>query len=347
MPASAPSALVAYVGNAGSSDIHVLRISPGDGAMHVLEKVPFPGMVAGGGSLPMAVSPDRRFLYVALRGEPLVVAAFRVEPESGRLTHLGNALLADSMAYISMDRSGRFLFGASYGGNKVAVNAVGADGAVGAVLQVMPTAPNAHAILADPANRHVLVTSLGGDLVHQLAFDPVTGRLAANDPPFVRLPARTGPRHLAFHPDNGHAYLLGELDGSVTVFGYDAEQGRLERQQSVTIMPEGFAGRAWGADVHLDPAGAFLYASERTSSTLSVFRVGPRDGTLARMQCIPTETQPRSFAIDPTGRHLLVAGQLSNCLTHYAIAPDTGQLTERSRIPVGASPDWVEIIALP
>jgi 6-phosphogluconolactonase len=112
-------------------------------------------------------------------------------------------------------------------------------------------------------------------------------------------------------------------------------------------VPPGFAGKPWAADIHLTPDGKFLYASERTSSTLAAFRVDANSGALVPIASYPTETQPRGFAIDPSGRTLLAVGQLSNSLTAHAIDPDSGALRALARYPVGKNPNWIEMARLP
>jgi 6-phosphogluconolactonase len=259
---------------------------------------------------------------------------------------VGPGPLADSMAYISTDRSGKFLFSASYGGNKVAVNPIGPDGVVQPAQQIVPTEPNAHCILADPSNRYVLHTSLGGDLVYQEKFDAKTGKLTPNDPPSVSIKSKAGARHLVFSPSRKFVYLVDELDASVYVFPWDVKTGTLKKEvQVTTALPKGFEGKPWAADIHLTPDGEFLYASERTSSMLAAFRVDPKTGLLTPIDFYPTEKQPRAFNIDPSGRHLLSVGQLSNSMTSYAIDKATGKLSKLKEYPVGKNPNWVEIVS--
>jgi 6-phosphogluconolactonase len=344
---AANAATVVYVGNAESNDIHVLRLDPSNGELTAVEKVPIPGLTKAGPTTPMAVSPDRTVLYVGTRGEPLMVSSFAIDRSTGKLTHLANAALPDSMAYIATDRSGRFLLSASYGGHKVAVSPIGPNGVVQPAHQIVDTAPNAHAILADPANRFVLATSLGGDVVNQYRFDSASGKLAPNDPPSAPVKDEAGPRHFVFHPNGKLVYLLNELDGSVVVFDYDPEKGRLTDRQTVSALAPGFDGKPWAADLHLTPDGKFLYASERSSSTLAAFKVDPANGTLSLIAHDPTEKQPRGFAIDPSGRYLLAVGQLSHALSAYRIDPETGKLTKLEEHPMGQNPNWVEVVALP
>jgi len=344
---SAESRTLAYVGNADSADISRVELAT-DGRLALLDTTPVPGLTTPGASLPLALSPDRSHLYAAVRVEPYAALTFAIDLATGRLTLAGSAPLPDSMAYISTDRTGRYLFGASYGGSRIAVNAVAADGIAGPALQVEDTAPKAHAIVADPSGRYVLSASLGGNLVEQWRLDPTTGRLTRNDSATAAIPAGSGPRHLVFSPDARFVYVLGELDAAIHVLPWDPASGTLGHPlQSIAAVPASFAGQPWAADIHLTPDGRFLYASERGSSTLAAFRVDAATGRLTSIGSTPTETQPRGFAISPSGRYLLAVGQLSNRMTSYAIDQATGALTPVANLAVGKNPNWIELITLP
>lgn len=341
------TATFVYVGNAESNDVYVLRLDGQTGDLTPVEVVPIPGVTKAGTSTPMAVSPDRRFLYVGTRGEPKIVAGFAIAA-SGALAHVANGPLADSMAYIATDRTGRFLLGASYPGNKITVNRIGPPGAVQPPHQVLTDHPKAHSILADVGNRHVLAPTLGNDLVNQFTFDAGTGMLAPNTPPAARVKDKAGPRHFAFHPNGNFVYVLGETDGAVYVFDYDAGSGQLEaKPQTVSALPPDFQGKPSAADLHITPDGKFLYASERTSSTLAGFKVDAATGALTPIGSVPTERQPRGFAIDSRGLCLLAVGQLSHGLSSYRIDADSGKLVTRKEYPMGKNPNWVEIVDLP
>src|SRR5262245_56292033 len=113
MIASAASAATyMYVGNAGSSEIVVLSLDPKTGELKEIEKVVPPGITKAGGSVPIAVSANKKFLYAGFRGEPLAVATFAIDAKTGKLKHLGNGPLNGSMPYIMPDRGGNFLISA-------------------------------------------------------------------------------------------------------------------------------------------------------------------------------------------------------------------------------------------
>ena len=341
--AAATAATWVYVANADSQDISVFQLDRAAGALRPVATVP-----VGGTAMPMVVSRDKRFLYVALRSQPFRVVTFAIDGASGGLKKLGEAALADSMANIDLDASGRWLFAASYGGNKITVNSVGADGLVGAVQQLIPTSPNAHAIHADPTGRYVFASSLGGDNLSSWRFDSATGKLSANDPALVNVtPAKTGPRHFVWDKGQSHVYLINELDGGVDVFAYDAARGSMRHEQRTTVMPAGFAGKPWAADLHLSPDGKYLYGSERTSSTLTTFKVNPATGQLTTVGQTATEKTPRGFALDSSGRFLVSTGQDSHGVSLHPVDNVTGMPGTAVSQPAGKNPNWVEIVDFP
>lgn len=358
----AMAATFVYVSNAEDGDIGVYVLKP-DGALEPRERVAAAKVV-----MPMTVSPDRRFLYAASRSKPFSVHAYAIDRGTGGLKLLATSPLAESFPYISLDRTGRFLFGASYGANLVSVNAIGGDRRVlPEPRQVIPTARNAHAIRVDNSNSFVFVPHLGTDQVFQFVFDEKSGRLASNTPPLLQMKAGTGPRHLVVSSDNRFVYLLSELVATVTTLSLDPKTGLLSEVSSASALPpdsklqpgapRGAVGvpggppprntdnDIWAADLHLTPDGKFLYASERTSSTLAAFSVDGATGKLTYLASTPTEKQPRGFAIDPRGKFLVASGEKSETLSVYAIDAASGALKAVGKFPTGKGSNWIEIVS--
>jgi 6-phosphogluconolactonase len=231
---------------------------------------------------------------------------------------------------------------------------------------VIPTGRNAHAILADNTNRFVYVPHLGTDQIFQFVFDEKSGRLSSNTPAVAQMKPMTGPRHLIVSPDNKFVYLLNELVATVTTLSLDAKTGLLKEVSAASALPPdtklvpgaprgavGVAGAPprntdndiWAADLHMTPNGRFLYATERTSSTLAAFSVNAETGALTYLGSTPTERQPRGFAIDPKGRYLVAAGEKSETISVYAIDPASGALRLLKKYPTGKGSNWVEIVS--
>lgn len=333
-----PHATLALVSCADSGELHLLRLDPATGALDTLQV-----LTLGGQLMPMAFSPDKRRVYVARRSDPLAVITLALWPRTAeqppRLQTLAEAPLPASMAHLAVDRSGRWLFSASYGSDMVAVSPIDTDGLAGEAAQTLATGRHAHAVLVGPDNRQVWVSALGDGQLHHFDFDAPGGLLRPATPATIAMPPGTGPRHLCTNARGDRLYVLGELDGALHVFEHAPSLGMLRHLQSLNTLPPGAQG-AWAADLQLSPCGRWLYSSDRHTHTLCGFAVHPTDGLLHPLGHAATETQPRGFAWTPDGCHLLVAGQTSHGLRVHAVRPD-GRLGASRSYPVGQGPNWV------
>lgn len=338
-----------YVANRESREIMVFRLDPQTGDL-----TPLQSMRVNGAIMPMAVSPDHRYLYAALRNAPYSVASFSIDPSSGCLQHLADTPLPDSLPYIATDRSGRYLLGVSNPKSRIkprksvlCICPIDAQGIVQAPQQVVPAREKAHAVLATPSNQRVFASSCDGDVLLRWDFDAATGMLTTEGIIAATLAGGAGPRHFVFHPNGRFIYLVNEYDGTLAVFAHDAENGGLDQIQLTHIIPDDRAGRsARGADIHFAANGGLLYVSERYSNTLAAFRVDADSGLLTALGNQVTEQEPRGFNIDPCGRYLFAAGRASNSLTVYAIDNPSAKLTALRQYAMSGDPNWIEIITL-
>jgi 6-phosphogluconolactonase len=329
---------VVYVSCSESREIQVFSLATDSGAVALRQS-----LATAGAPQPIRLSPDQRFLYAGTGFENALLA-LAVAADSGELRLIGSTPAPEKPTYLSCDRAMRTVFSASYGGNTLSVFPLDARGAPLAVRQHETGLPHAHAALVDASNRWLLVPMLAADAIRVYRRnddDTITAHALAT----VR--AGSGPRHLVFAPDNQRVYCLNELDGSIDGFAFDASSGTLTLRQSISILPPGFSGKPWAAELRATPDGRFLYATERTASVIAAFAIDPQSGQMKFIAHTATETQPRGMAIDPSGRWLIAAGQLSASLTVYALDPDSGRLSAGQRQATGADPICVEIVAWP
>ena len=360
--ASSHAATFVYVSNAEDGDIGVYRMLD-SGELQAGARAKAASIV-----MPMVVSPDRRFLYAASRSKPYSVHAYSIDKGTGALTLLATSPLAESFPYISLDKTGRYLLGASYGGHVISVNAVGSDGRVAAEpLQVIPVGRNAHSIRVDESNKFVYVPTLGSDAIFQFSFDANSGKLSSNTPAVYLMKAMTGPRHFITSSDNKFLYALSELQGTVTTFSLDVKTGLLTEVSSASGLPpdtklgpgapRGAVGAPggppprntdndiWAADIHMTPNGKFVYISERTTNSFSTLSVDGASGKLTYLSSTPTERQPRGFAIDPKGKFLIATGEKSDTISVYSIDQGSGALKFLNKYPTGKGANWVEVVS--
>jgi 6-phosphogluconolactonase len=348
------AATYVYVSNAEDGNIGMYALAA-DGKLT-------PGARAEAGGkpvMPMSVSPNKRYLFAAIRSKPFTAVTYSIDRKSGALKEVGRGELAESFPYILADKTGAWLLGASYGANLVSVNPIGKDGKVGKPQQVIPTARNAHSIITDRTNKYAFVPHLGTDQVFQFKFDAKTGKLTSNTPATVQIKQGYGPRHIIMSADNKFAYLLNELTAVVTTLSLDAKTGLLTQVSEASALPADSklkpgAGRPspgrdvsndiWASDLHLTPNGKFLYAAERTGNQIGAFSVDGKTGSLKWLSVTPTEAQPRGFAIDPTGKYMVVTGEKSDTLSVYAITNEGG-LNLLQKYPTGKGGNWVEIVS--
>jgi 6-phosphogluconolactonase len=329
-----------YVSCAKSREIDVFALDTESGHVRLCQRLDTPGAPQ-----PMRFSADQRVLYAGAKSENSVLA-FAIDPDSGELTLLGSTPASGEPTYVSADRAGRVAFCASYAGNSLSVFPLDGSGVPGPASQIESPLTRAHACLTDATNQWLLVPLLGEDAIRVFRLGD-DGRLTPNDPAMIRVRPGSGPRHLVFSPDNRRVHCLNELDCTIDGFDFDANTGCLVLTESVSILPSGFTGKPWSAELRATPDGRFLYATERTASVIAAFGVDKISGRLRLIDHYPTETQPRGMGIDPSGKWLVAVGQLSGSLTVYALDPETGRLSALQRYATGENPICVEILTMP
>lgn len=325
-----------------SRGIYVVRLDADTGALSAPE-------LAAELSYPefFALHPNKRIVYSMARvpgadGKPTgAVAAFALEPETGRLTLLNLESTGQrSLCHLALDATHRMLVAVSYGGGYVASFPVLPDGRVGPVKTLLPQTgplgpnaarqekPHPHSVTLSPDNRFAFVADLGVDRVFTYRLSPEDGSIAPHEPAFATFAPGAGPRHTKFSVDGKFFYVLDELDCTVTSCRYDAPRGVVEPFQRVSTLPAEFAGENTTSEVRVHPNGRFVYAANRGHDSLAVFERNAGTGALTRVEIVACGGRtPRNFSLTPDGRWLLCAHMDSNTLVVFRVDAATGRLT--------------------
>ena len=317
----------------------------------------------------LAVHPNYRFLYAVnetgnYQGQKSgAVSAFAIDRATGKLKLLNEvASKGADPAYITVDRSGKYVLVANYTGGSVAVFPVLEDGRLGEASAFIQhtghgadperqEGPHAHSIDLSPDNRFAIVDDLGLDETLVYKFDSAKGSLSLNDPQVYTTLAKAdpgaGPRHFAFNPNGKFAYVVNEIQSTVSVFSYDGAAGVLRRLQTISTYPKDFSGHNDDAEIEVLPSGKFLYASNRGHDSIAVFAIDPQKGTLTLIEYASTKGKtPRSFEIAPGGSLLFAANEKSNNIVVFSIDNKTGRLTPTGQVLDVSEPVCVKFVPI-
>ena len=297
-------------------------------------------------------SPRRDFLYAAaevdtFNGKPTgEVASFRIADGELQPVSAENSA-SPGTCHVALDRTGRVLLSADYGGGSAASFRV-EDGKLSSVVwteHYTVHGPNkdrqesAHAHFASysPDNRFAYINDLGGDSIHIYSLNTATAMLTPAGTYHAKPGA--GCRTLHFHPNGHTAYCVNELTSTVDVLRWDKANGNLTRITSIELLPEGYHGPTTACDTVITKDGRFVYFANRDNDFLYSFGADVKTGALTaikRSNC--GGKTPRNFVLDPTERWMLVANQDSNLISVFARNPETGVLSEQGKSFAAATP---------
>lgn len=283
----------------------------------------------------LTLSADGRFLYAVEETGPGTdttghLAAYEVGKTGLRLLNR-QSTLGFAPCYVTTDRANEWAFIANYSGgiamfpiekNGGLLPATDAHYAQVSGLHPRQEASHPHAAVLSPDESFLYVPDLGADRIWIFRVDRAAKKLVPGSPAFYPLTPASGPRHLCFHPTLPAAYVVHELNNTITPLAWDRASGALTLLQApVSTLPSGFSGTSYCADIHCTPNGRYLYASNRGHDSLAGFAIDPVSGKLTPLGHYPTRGKfPRNFAIAPGGDWVVVANQHTDNLTAFRIA---------------------------
>lgn len=351
--ASSPLMYIGTYTGPNSKGIYAFRFKDG-----VLEPLGVAGETANPSFL--TIHQNKRWLYAAnevgdFGGQKSGgVAAFSIDHATGKLTQLNQgATKGGGACFVAVDATGKNVLVANYGGGSVAVLPIAENGSVkeaSAFVQQSGTGPNekrqrqahAHSINLSPDNRFAIVADLGTDELISYSFDPKAGSLKRAEA--FKLKPGAGPRHFTFHPNRKNAYVINELQSTVTALSYNAQNGSFTELHTLSTLPKDYSGESYTAEVQVHPSGKFLYGSNRGHDSIAVFTIDGK-GALTAVEQVSTQGQtPRNFRMDPSGAYLVAANQKTNNLVVFRIDQKSGRLTPTGQTAEVASPVCIKFL---
>lgn len=295
----------------------------------------------------LAIHPNKQFVYAVSEIDSFngkksgAVAAFKIDPKTKALTLLNKQPSGGGgPCHVSIDKAGKNVFVANYGGGSVSSIPVKDDGSLdtpSSVIQHVGSSvdmgrqkePHAHSINLDAANKYAFAADLGTDMVYVYKIDPAKGSLSANDPVGAKVAPGSGPRHFAFHPNGKNAFVINEMLLTLTSFAYDPAKGTLTEIETLSTVPkDAKRGGASTAEVVVHPSGKWVLGSNRGHNTIAVFAFDEAKAKLTHVGNYgDTVKTPRNFVLDPTGNFVLVGNQSGNSITVFRLNQQTGELT--------------------
>ncbi len=289
----------------------------------------------------LTIAPGRRCLYAVqetVGGRTPAVYAYRMDARGGALQYLNHQPAhGGAPCHLTLDKNEKHVISAHYVTGSVAVHPILPDGRLEPATDIAhhegkganperQESPHAHIARFDPSGRFLFVADLGIDKVIIYRYDGEKGRLYPHEQPFAAVQPGAGPRHLAFHPSGSHAFVINELDSTVSVFSH--RDGRLKHQQTISTLPDADPHAPYScAAIRVSANGKYVYGSNRGHDSIAIFAFDAASGKLKAIGHEPTGGKtPRELNLDPSGRWLLAGNQDSDTITTFRINPANGLL---------------------
>ena len=249
--------------------------------------------------------------------------------------------------HIEIDKTGKFAFVSNYMGGVVMMYEIEENGNLIEKQKIElenPKESHAHSVNITANNKHAYIADLGNDKIWIYDLDAQKGTFSKNAQEFAEVADGAGPRHLSFSRDGKFAYVMNELNSSISTFQV-LESGGLQLLQNISSLPSGFINNNSGAEIHVHPTKDFLYSSNRGANNIAVFRINIETGELSLIAHTSTEGKtPRNFNISPDGNFLYAANQDSGSISSFKIDLETGMLNSLGEVLEAKTPVCLEFV---
>lgn len=332
-----PTPTNVYVGATGDNTIRVYSMD-----LQSLTLSPKGSVPTGAGPSFLAFDPMRRWLVAVNEGAD-TLESFSIA-QDGTLTKINAQAVGDGPTHVSLDRTGAWALVANYTGGTVNVLPVANNGTLGTSVDTKAAGSNAHQIVANAANTMLYVPCKGADTIARFSFDAGTGALTPQSPTVVPAEA-DGPRHIAFHPGGSYAFVINEINSTITSYSV-ASSGALTAIETKSSLMSAVSGNT-GAEIAVHRSGNWLYASNRGDNSIIRYAISAT-GTLTDLRRISVfGMTPRHFSLALNDTVMYVAKQDSGSIHAFRVSAIDGSLTAVGEMATPPGPQFVGAISQP
>ncbi|MFD2701794.1 lactonase family protein [Paenibacillus shunpengii] len=315
---------------AADPGIYLVAVNKDSGEMRIVNQ-------ASGIERPsfLALHPNGEVLYAVSETGEGELFTYKIDPSTSEL-HLLDRKPTEGAdpCYVSVDQSGSYVLVANYSSGSVNVYKLDESSTpveMSAKIEHVgkgfredrQEGPHAHSIVPDPAGEYAIVCDLGLDQI--IVYRMQEGKLSTHYE--LKLPAGSGPRHLVIHPNEKFAYVVNELNNTVTALTFNKNRGEFQITHHISTRGETEQSENTGADIRISSCGRFLYVSNRGDDSIALFHINEESGELTAVECVGTEGKtPRNFNLLEGGL-LIAANQDSDNLVSFKIDSENGRLT--------------------
>ena len=134
---------------------------------------------------------------------------------------------------------------------------------------------------------------------------------------------------MIFHPlDPTVAYVVNELDSSVSIFRWNDSSEQLVLVRVFSSIPSTFIGSNSGSEIELTHDGRFLFVSNRGHNSIARYALSPDHLELEVLGWTPVEgCTPRFIGLNLDEDELWVTAQDSDRVQRFNVQPGTGELS--------------------
>ena len=298
----------------------------------------------------LAIHPDGHVLY-AVHGDGTEISAFARDRGTGRLEELNRKNCGGrNPVHVSVEANGKRILIANYASGTIASLSLDRDGAIGELESLVQlhgirgphseqqTGSHPHQVAIEQTGKYLFVPDKGLDKISIFELRNV------ENGPCREVPCDlgAGPRHIAFHPNQDHAYVVNELNSSITTYRWDWKTLELRPLETQSSLPADISILNTASGVCVDSTGQYLYVSNRGHDSVVQYRISDSRGVLKAPIWMPAGGKiPRYIGLWFDKKSLVVANEGSHSVKVFR--PSNDGIEEIVSIDTG-SPTCVLLI---